>query len=37
MDQKLAISIEDLPWMLPTMFQFIWLRGFSVKAILEIE
>ena len=20
--------IEDLPWMLPTKFRFIWLRGF---------
>jgi hypothetical protein len=25
---KLAISIADLPLMLPTKFQFIWLRGF---------
>jgi hypothetical protein len=25
---KQAIFIEDLPWMLPTKFQFIWLRGF---------
>jgi hypothetical protein len=25
---KWAIFIEDLPYMLPTMFQFIWLSGF---------
>jgi hypothetical protein len=25
---KLAIFIEDYPRMLPTKFQFIWLRGF---------
>jgi hypothetical protein len=25
---KLAIFIEDLPWMLPTKFRFIWPSGF---------
>ena len=25
---KCAIFTEDLPYMLPTKFQFIWLRGF---------
>ena len=25
---KLAISIEDLPYMLPTKFRFIWPSGF---------
>jgi hypothetical protein len=25
---KWGVYIEDLPWMLPTKFQFIWLRGF---------
>ena len=25
---KLAIFLEDLPWMLPTKCQFIWICGF---------
>ena len=29
---KCAIFIKDVPWMLSTEFQFIWLRGFRVMA-----
>ena len=34
---KLANSIEALPRMLPTMFQFIWLSGFRGDNFLEIN
>jgi hypothetical protein len=34
---KSAIFIDDLPRMLPTMFQFIWQSGFRVEDFLEIN
>jgi hypothetical protein len=34
---KLAIFIEDLPYMLPTKFQFIWESGFRGEDFLEIN
>jgi hypothetical protein len=34
---KLAIFIEDLPGMLPTMFRFIWQSGFRGDDFLEIN
>jgi hypothetical protein len=29
--------IEDLPWMLPTKFRFIWQSGFRGEDFLEIN
>jgi hypothetical protein len=34
---KWAIFIEDLPWMLPTKFRFIWPSGFRGEDFLEID
>ena len=34
---KWAIFREDLPYMLPTKFQFIWLRCFRGEDFLEIN
>jgi hypothetical protein len=34
---KLAIVIQDLPYMLPTKFRFIWQSGFRGKDFLEID
>ena len=34
---KLAHSIKDLPWMLPTKFHIFWPSGFRGKAVLEID
>jgi hypothetical protein len=34
---KLAILIEDLPYMLPTRFRFIWPIGFRGNIFLEID
>jgi hypothetical protein len=32
---KLAIFIEDLPWMLPTKFRFIWPSGFREEDLFK--
>jgi hypothetical protein len=34
---KWAISIEDLPYMLPTKFRFIWKSGFIGEYFLELD
>ena len=34
---KLALVIENLPWMLLTKFRFIWPRGFRGEDFLEIN
>ena len=36
-EPKWTIFIEDLPYMLPTKFQFIWQSGFRGEDFLEID
>jgi hypothetical protein len=37
MEGPLAMLIENLPWMLPTKFRFIWPSGFRGEDFLEIN
>jgi hypothetical protein len=36
-DEKWEIFIEDLPWLLPIKFRFIWPSGFRAELFLKID